>query len=219
MNSEALMCARVHELFQTMTQMRFPYNDRLLPRNGIYVLFETGEFGHGTSRIVRIGTHRGQDQLQPRLTQHFVQENKDRSIFRKNIGRAILERAGDPFLEQWNLDLTTKSAKALYAGKIDWAKQRQIEHQVTSYIQANFSFSTFQIDHEEERLGMESMLIGTVSLCDICPPSGTWLGKFSPIHKIRESGLWLVNELYKTPLTESAFDRLKRLASCSKQEF
>jgi hypothetical protein len=219
MNNEALLCAKVHELFRTTTQMRFPYNDRLLPRNGIYVLFETGELGHGTSRIVRIGTHRGQDQLKPRLTQHFVQENKDRSIFRKNIGRAILAKAGDPFLKQWNLDLTTGGAKALYADKIDWAKQRQIEHKVTSYIQANFSFAAFQIDHMEERLSMESMLIGTISLCDLCHPSGTWLGRFSPIQKIRDSGLWLVNELYKTPLTESAFDRLKRLASCSNPAF
>jgi len=32
-----------------------------------------------------------------RLLQHFVMENKDRSIFRKNIGRALLARAGDPY--------------------------------------------------------------------------------------------------------------------------
>ena len=38
-------------------------------------------------------------------------ENKDRSIFRKNIGRAILNKNQDPFLGQWELDLTTRKAK------------------------------------------------------------------------------------------------------------
>ena len=32
---------------------------------------------------------------------------KDRSIFRKNIGRAILNKNNDSFLEIWNLDFTT----------------------------------------------------------------------------------------------------------------
>ena len=42
-------------------------------------------------RIVRIGTHTGENQLRSRLMQHFVKENKNRSIFRKNIGRCFFE--------------------------------------------------------------------------------------------------------------------------------
>jgi hypothetical protein len=63
------------------------------------------------SRIVRIGTHTGANQLCSRLKQHFLNEMKDRSIFRKNIGRCLLKQANDPFLEFWELDLTSHAAR------------------------------------------------------------------------------------------------------------
>jgi hypothetical protein len=53
-------------------------------------------------------------------------------------------------------------------------------------------------------------MISTVSLDDACQPSPQWLGLSSPKKKIRESGLWLINELYKEPLT---FGDLERLSS------
>lgn len=211
MNNRATICSRVHGLFHEANTLRFPFEARAVPDNGVYVLFENGEQGHGTSRIVRIGSHTGKGQLRPRLLQHYMLENKDRSIFRKNIGRALLARDRDPFLTQWNLDLTTRKARSLYAGMIDFAKQRQVELRVTDYIRSSFSFVTLRINDKEERLGVESMLIGTVSLCDECRPSVSWLGMYSPISKIRESGLWLVNELYKTPLSEEAFERLQEI--------
>ena len=42
---------------------------------------------------------------------------------------------------------------------------------------------------------MESLIIKTISDADDFTPSEKWLGKSSPVEKIRESGLWLVNEL------------------------
>lgn len=81
-------CAELHALVQRGARHTFPFEARGLPSNGIYVLFELGEECHGGNRIVRVGTHRGQGQLPSRILQHFVAENKDRSIFRKNIGRA-----------------------------------------------------------------------------------------------------------------------------------
>ena len=45
----------------------------------------------------------------------------------------------------------------------------------------------------------------------MCKPSENWLGLFSPKEKIRKGGLWLVNELYKEPLSEDDFKRLKEL--------
>lgn len=74
-----------------------------MPTDGIYVLFESGEESHGGDRIVRIGTHTGVGQLRSRLQQHFVKENKDRSVFRKNIGRCLLNRDSDPFLPEWEI--------------------------------------------------------------------------------------------------------------------
>ena len=68
---------------------------------GALVLFEKSEKAHDVDRIVRIGTHTGQDNLKSRLKEHFINEVKDRSIFRKNIGRCLLRN--DPFLQDWEL--------------------------------------------------------------------------------------------------------------------
>ena len=100
-------CHDIHQLFNAMQRFSFPFNDNEIPNNGIYILFEKREVGHSGDRVVRVGTHTGINQLRSRLKQHFVNEKKDRSIFRKNIGRAILTQDNDPFIEQWEWDLTT----------------------------------------------------------------------------------------------------------------
>src|SRR6266851_6951805 len=106
------MCAKLHWLFQRLPIFGFPFNETKIPLNGIYVLFETGEIAHGTNRIVRVGTHTGdKSHLRDRLEEHFITENKDRSIFRKNIGLAFLNRDQDPFLAHWKRDLTESEAK------------------------------------------------------------------------------------------------------------
>lgn len=128
-------------------------------------------------------------------------ESWDRSIFRKNIGRALLNKEDDPFLHQWEIDLTSRKAKEQHSHAIDFAAQQRMEQRVTKYIQSAFSFSVLPIEKKEQRLFFESRLISSISLCEGCEPSRTWLGNFSPKLKIRESGLWQVNELYKKPLT------------------
>jgi len=192
-------CNRIHQLFNEMKRFSFPFTKQDIPKNGIYILFEKGEFAHSVDRIVRIGTHTGENQLCSRLFQHFLQENKDRSIFRKNIGRALLNKDKDPFLKKWEIDLTTKKTKKLYSDSIDFKKQKEVEKRVTKYIQNNFSFIVFQITEKEKRFEFESKIISTVSLCKECKPSENWLGNFSPKEKIQKSGLWLVNELWKIP--------------------
>jgi hypothetical protein len=186
-----------------MPRLKFPFERKDIPPNGIYVLFEKGEIAHGTDRIVRIGTHTGEKQLPSRLFQHFMKENKDRSIFRKNIGRALLKKNSDPFLAKWELDLTTTRARERYLASIDIEKQMEVEKVVSKYIQENFTFVTLQVDEKEKRLDLESKTISTVSLCGECRASEHWLGNYSPLEKIRKSGLWLVNELWKKPLTSN----------------
>ena len=193
-------CNIIHQWFNKMKKYTFPFNEQEIPKNGIYILFEKGEFSHSTNRIVRVGTHTGINQLHSRLFQHFLKENKDRSIFRKNIGRALLSKNKDNFLKQREIDLTTKDAKELYSTSIDFTKQREIEKEVTKIIQNNFSFVVFPVDDKDKRLEFESKIISTISLCEECKPSKKWLGNFSPKEKIRGSGLWLVNELWKIPL-------------------
>lgn len=207
-------CSTIHQLFTSMPRLKFPFDKSDTAPNGIYVLFEKGEFAHGTDRIVRIGTHTGANQLPSRLFQHFVKENKDRSIFRKNIGRALLRKNADPFLQIWDLDLTTARAKQRYLTSINVEKQMEVERLVTKYIQEAFTFVTLQVDVKVKRLGLESKIISTVSLCGECRPSDHWLGNSSPVEKIRRSGLWLVNELWKKPLTIYDIDDLTQKIGC-----
>lgn len=203
-------CEILHKIVCSMERHHFPFNESAIPKDGIYVLFQKSEIGHGADRIVRIGTHTGNNQLPSRLRQHFLNENKDRSIFRKNIGRALLMKGGDPFLEQWEIDLTTREARDKFLHKIDLHRQKIVESTVSQYIQQNFSFSVFEVKEKNSRLDVESKLISTVSLCSDCKPSSEWLGNYSPKNKIRESGLWLVNELYKTPFTLQEVQQLEK---------
>jgi hypothetical protein len=205
------LCKQVHLLFSSKQVFQFPFNPAKLPKNGIYVLFENGETAHGAKRIVRVGTHTGDDHLRLRLRQNFMQDSKDRSSFRKLIGGAILQREKDMFLTQWELDLTTPEAKEK-AVKIDLNRLAEVENKVTEYIQKHFQLCVIEVKEKADRLELESKIISTISRCDECKPSASWLGLQSPREKIRESGLWLTNELYKAQLVESDIEKLKSFA-------
>ena len=207
----SIICSELHQLFASKKRYSFPFNESEMPSNGIYILFEKGEIAHNTERIVRIGTHTGDGRLVPRLKEHFLKEKKDRSIFRKNIGRAILSKSNDDFLEQWNWDLTSRENKDNFLPLLDAGKQKQIEKEVTKYIQEHFSFVVFEVPSKSERLDLESKIISTISLCQDCEASTSWLGNSSPISKIQQSGLWLVQGLYKTPLDEDDYAKIENL--------
>ena len=93
------------------------------------------------------------------------------------------------------------------------ARQQAIERRVSDYIQSSFSFVAVPADEKGQRLQLEARLISTISLCEACRPSTSWLGRFSPKEKIQESGLWLVNELYGQSLSNEEFNELKDLKS------
>lgn len=195
-------CEKLHLSCNNLKRHYFPFDGSEIPPNGIYILFERGERGHGVDRIVRIGTHTGDNQLKSRLKQHFLNENKDRSIFRKNIGRSLLKKGNDPYFKIWEIDFTSRKVRDDKGSLLDPKKQNEIEKRVSKIIQNNFSFVFIPVDEKEKRLKYESKLISTVSHCNQCKPSSHWLGNYSPKEKIRESGLWLVNELYKEPFSD-----------------
>lgn len=207
------VCASLHRWVNELPTHSFPFEPKTIVRNGLYVLFEEGELAHGTRRIVRIGTHTGSNQLGSRLLQHFVMEKKDRSIFRKNIGRALLNRAGDPFLADWNLDLTTRAARDLHGARIDAVRQQQIEAEVSAYMRRQFRFAVLPVAEKADRLHWESRLIATVAQCPECNPSPAWLGLSSPSPKIRGSGLWQVNEIDGQPLSDADIAEFSALFS------
>jgi hypothetical protein len=164
-------------------------------------MFEARETAHGGRRIVRVGSHTGAGNLPARVSEHFTAENKDRSVFRRHIGRALLSRDGDPFLAQWELDLTTRAARARYAGQVDAAKQRAVEAVVTRTIQRYFGFVVLPVADKAERLCWEAGHLATVAQCAVCAPSSHWLGNDSPDARVRESGLWNVRHLQGPPLS------------------
>lgn len=188
-------CQYLHDTLSRLPRLR--HEDLAqVPDNGIYVLFEKGERGHGVERIVRIGTHTGQNNLAPRIREHLYTPNKDRSIFRKHVGRCLLAKKNDPFLTQWQIDLTTKAARALNSDKVDKAKLKEVENEVTRYMTENFSFSALRFDSHIERLQYEASLLSTIFHCRDCGPSETWLGKSHPTSAImRGCGLWNVQGL------------------------
>lgn len=204
-------CARLHRLFNGLPRQGFPFDENLVPENGIYVLFEEGERAHdGLDRIVRVGTHTGQNNLRPRLAEHFLAKNKDRSIFRKNIGRALLKKRSDPFLSQWELDLTTAKARKEHAGQMDFTKLSEVEREVTEVICGAFTFCVFQVDEKGHRLELEEGIIAAINQCSGCGPSSNWLGAYSPKRQIRESGLWLVQGLNGQPIAMAEVERLEK---------
>lgn len=200
-------CSLIHSLAQGLERHRFPFQDARIPLNGIYLLFENGEQGHGGDRIVRIGSHTGINQLRPRLKQHFVIENKDRSIFRKNIGRAQLNQDNSPFLAIWNRDRTSRNARRINLSRSELAFQQEIETAVSRRIQQSFSFVVIGVN--DKRLDFERKLISTISHCNECAPSHKWFGKHSPISKIVKSGLWQVQGLNGTTLTSAEIETLQ----------
>jgi hypothetical protein len=204
------MCEQLHHILSEASRFRFPFDEYRVPQSGISVMFERGEKAHDADRIVHIGTHTGNKRLGLRLNEHIT-PNKDRSILRKYIGEAMLNRDQDPFLEQWKLDLTTVAAREAYESLVDFDKQAAVESQVTDYIQENYSFAIFRVVSRDKRFDLKWKIISTVSLCDECKPSDSWLGLHSPFPKIQQSGLWLVKGLYKEPLSENDFEALREM--------
>ncbi|MCZ6802794.1 MAG: hypothetical protein O7D86_02365 [Proteobacteria bacterium] len=95
-----------------------------------------------------------------------------------------MNQSNDPFPEYWELDLTTGKAKEKYSSLIDLDYQKTIETQVSEFIQTNFSFCVFEVNSKEQRLQIESGLISTISWCEECKSSKTWLGNVSPKKKL-----------------------------------
>lgn len=107
----------------------------------------------------------------------------------------------DPFLEQWEWDLTTRKNKQRYEPLVNWDKKENIEQQVTDVIQKTFSFVILPIGHSSYLKKWKAKMIATVAQCRECRPSTEWLGLYSPKRKIRENGLWQEQYIYGETIT------------------
>ncbi len=200
-----------------------PFDVAALPRNAVYFFYEKGECcGHQGAklRIVRVGTHRDGN-FQSRIAEHFLLNERkmaftedqpaphDRSIFRKHIGRALLNKTGDPYLSVWEIDFTKRETRDAKRHLRDISKEAEIEREVTQILRQEFSFRFIEIADQTQRMGsqgLERALIGTLASCPQCSPSDGWLGCYSPKVQIRESGLWLIHYLQASPLSSAQRD-------------
>ncbi len=196
-------CRLLHQALSAMPRLRAGYSAHQIPANGLYIVFEKDEYAHGTDRIVRIGTHRGQNNLPRRLVEHLYTPNKDRSIFRKHVGRCLLAAEQNPFLEQWNLDRTTRRNRERAKSEVDLVELEKVEQRVSDYITKHFSFCVIPDEHKPDRLALEASLLSTIASCAECRPSKNWLGLHHPNPTITRIGLWNIQNLGGVPLSVS----------------
>lgn len=218
-------CEWIHRKLEELPIMKYPFDLIKLPLNGIYFFYEEGENNtfNGKNRIVRVGTHKNNN-FRTRINDHFLFNErkmnfnemkpapKDRSIFRKNLGRAIIKRDSDNYMHIWNIDFTTRKNRELYGYRRDIEKEKALELQITEILRNNFSFRFIIVDELVDRMGgegLESSLIGTVAYCPSCKPSLTWLGKFHPNKEIQQSGLWQIQNLNSPPINEEEKEKIE----------
>lgn len=203
--NSASLCLRLHQLLTTLPRYTWKEIDAVPFQNGIYLLFEEGETYRGLSRIVRVGTHKSQDRLCERLRDHFIKENHNGSIFRKNIGKALLNQTCDPYLTTWTLD----TSRPPYKGMENPNREQEVEHTVSQYIRAHVTFSVFPVDTQEQRLRLETGIIASLHQAKDFQASSSWLGQFSPEKEIRESSMWLKQGLDGVPMTDEELETLE----------
>jgi len=208
-DSEENDCHIIHSIFNGMQRLSWHDINTIPFSNGIYIMFETGEKYAGMDRIVRIGTHRADNNLKERLRDHFVRRNADGSIFRKNIGRAILHKSNDPYEAVWELNTSNAAVLEANTELIDIDYENEIETIISNYLQSHISFVCFEVDTKAERLRLEEGLIALLNNSAGYYSSQSWLGRYSPKAEIVNSGLWNVQGLNGIPLTKKEIEKIK----------
>lgn len=210
MSSPEKLCAQINHLLNALPVFKNP--SEVPFNNGLYFFYEKGEIStHAPEgRIVRIGNHpRSQDSLKKRLRMHYS-GGKNGSVFRKFLGGAIL-RKNDP----------NSACLKPSLGQGHWEKQdlhtcencKPVENRVSQLLRTSFRFRCIKIEDRELRNHFEGKLIATISLCPICKPSDSWLGKYAYSDKVKLSGLWNSDHVFdqaKT-LTNRELGELERI--------
>ena len=198
------MCEKLHQVFNTLPRFNAENVNELPFDNGIYILFEKGEKFGQLDRIVRVGTHTSDHRLKTRLKDHFLRKNHDGSIFRKNIGKAILNAEKDPYLVNWTIDTSKRENKHFIIKE----KNDEMENRVSDFLKTNMTFTAFRVDSKEQRLRFEEAIISTLNYASNFSSSENWYGKNSPEQQISSSGLWLRQGLNGKELTKKELNYL-----------
>lgn len=157
-----------------------------LPGKGVEFYFEEGEFRTKSKklRVVRIGASK---KIINRLNNRHMGDNAGKSIFRKHIGRALLNEQEE--LQNLNYENISNNIDDI----ID-------EEMVSEHLLYNIRFLILRVNDKSTRKFIKNTAISLLSNystpIQVNPPTDEWLGNDSiksngrPNWKIRDSGLW-----------------------------
>lgn len=178
------------------------------PDRGVYFFFHPDETRRSTDqlRLTRIGTHAVSEgsstSLWDRLRAHRGANrgtyedggNHRGSVFRKRVGEAIIEKAElQEQYPEWGVGSS--------AGRELRLEELHMERRVSEYIR-DLPFLWVDVDDEpspeSDRAYIERNAIALVSNFNknsIDARYDGWLGHYSPVTEIKESGLWNINHV------------------------
>lgn len=203
----------IHEFFNSEKRYSFPYDRKHLKEitdsNGLYVLFENGEKHNGLDRIVRIGSHDGNNNLIKRIGHHFMKNNHRGSVFRKHVGRCFLNVEENQYLEHWNRPFKSRLEKEVHGKFVNLEYEKNYEEMVSSHIHDKLSFVLIpKIYDKLQRDRIEEGLISSLNQSNQKTSSENWLGNYHPDNRIRNSKLWNIEYLKHQPLDKNEFREL-----------
>lgn len=195
---------KLTKLFNQVPRHDYSYNYKDISKNGIYVMFEKSEKHLNFDRVVRIGSHNSANRLLTRIAEHYVGTDHRDSIFRKHLGRSFLTvDKQSSYIKTWDFKIKKIADKAKNYNKINWTLENIYEDKVTDYIQKNLTFIVIpNLIDATKRLRLEKGLIATFAQSLEKTISTNWFGKFHPDFRINNSGLWNIQHLKGTPLTD-----------------
>jgi hypothetical protein len=118
-------------------------------------------------------------------------------VFRRNVGNALV-RAG----------LVAGMASDVAPFGSDQFDP-ELETAISVRFAETFTFSVVRVDRLSDRLRLEAGLIASLASEPVAPPSETWLGHFSSVKAIQESGLWNKIHVGGTPLAVADIELLR----------
>src|SRR4030043_1848526 len=162
----------------------------VLPIDGLYVFFEAGQKvvikSKEYNRIVRIGINEKPNNFRSRIRGHYS-GNIEGSVFRENIGWALLESRGKKPLETYR---TKKNYKKQNSGG-------DLEREISDYFSKAFTYKAFRIDYDKLET-CEDILIAAFSIYyqwktfknELDKRNWLWRHSHAQQDRIRRSGLW-----------------------------
>lgn len=191
----------IHDMIRKMPQYTWDTIGNLEFENGIYIIFEPKNSDGASNRIVRIGTHTGPDRLKGRIRGHYISNRKDGSVFRKDIGLAMLNKERDEYSDIWNLNTSNPQIKKENEDRLNPDFEKMLEERVSDYLREKTKFVCIEVNDLDERLRIEEGLIAILGGNKNFKPDDDWLGYYHPDSRIRKNFIWNKQGLDGKPLS------------------